>query len=640
MTQAESSHTPFTPRNVVVLSDGTGNSAAKLFKTNVWRVYDALDLNCADQVARYDDGVGTASFKPLALLGGAFGYGLKRNVLDLYRFLCRNVRLDPENPRNHDRIFAFGFSRGAFTARVVTALVAHQGLVQATDDAQLQRYAAWAYREYRSKRYRNSLGVRMLRSLRDRMLRFVEILLRQPAYDPTRNVFVDIQFVGVWDTVAAYGLPIQELTRGWDRWIWPMLPVDSELSPRVKRACHAMALDDERETFFPLLWNEQKETQNASTNGSDEGISQVWFSGVHSNVGGGYPDDSLAHTSLRWMASHAARSGLRFIPSECSPVRPGAEMIPRAWIERAVACAPMNDSRRGLGAYYRYRPRPVHSLCHDPIAGVQIVRPKVHESVFQRLRDSLDGYATIVLPERYAVVNVDGDILDGDAAAGGGRPRFNPYEHSTQASVRRTRQERALDVVWARRITYFLTVGATLAVLILPVWPGTVSLLAGEHHLLGAAVTMLASFLPGFMSGWLKYYEENPAQLLVGAVAVGAFLVLSTKLEQKIVARMRQAWDKGNLAAAKVALVPPPSGWVYRLRTSAFYTGLMRAFSRTIWPNLFGVVMLVSLFVVGGVLILRLWFEVESRGNPLPASTCAGSAIHADGDPAAFAFWP
>src|SRR5882672_2287796 len=74
-------------KNIVLLSDGTGNSAAKLFKTNVWGLYQALDL--ADetrQIAYYDDGVGTSSFKPLALLGGAAGWGLKRNVLDLYTY--------------------------------------------------------------------------------------------------------------------------------------------------------------------------------------------------------------------------------------------------------------------------------------------------------------------------------------------------------------------------------------------------------------------------------------------------------------------------------------------------------------------------------------------------------------------------
>src|SRR5262244_2019316 len=79
-------------KNIILLSDGTGNSAAKLQKTNVWRVYDALDLSRDDQLAEYDDGVGTSSLRPLALLGSAFGVGLARNVRHLYAFLSRNYR--------------------------------------------------------------------------------------------------------------------------------------------------------------------------------------------------------------------------------------------------------------------------------------------------------------------------------------------------------------------------------------------------------------------------------------------------------------------------------------------------------------------------------------------------------------------
>jgi uncharacterized protein (DUF2235 family) len=101
-------------KSIVLFSDGTGNSSAKLFKTNVWRMYEAVDLGPAaddkrPQISYYDDGVGTSSFKPLAALGGAFGWGLKRNVLDIYRYACRNYR-------EGDDIYVFGFSRGAFTA--------------------------------------------------------------------------------------------------------------------------------------------------------------------------------------------------------------------------------------------------------------------------------------------------------------------------------------------------------------------------------------------------------------------------------------------------------------------------------------------------------------------------------------------
>ena len=77
-------------KKIVLLSDGTGNSAGKVWRTNVWRTFQALDLERSDQIAIYDDGVGTSSFKPLAIMAGAFGIGLKRNVLELYKFLCRN----------------------------------------------------------------------------------------------------------------------------------------------------------------------------------------------------------------------------------------------------------------------------------------------------------------------------------------------------------------------------------------------------------------------------------------------------------------------------------------------------------------------------------------------------------------------
>ena len=81
------------PRRIVLLSDGTGNSSAKVWRTNVWRMFCALDLTSNDQVACYDDGVGSSSFKPLAILGGAFGIGLRRNVISLYKFACRNFRV-------------------------------------------------------------------------------------------------------------------------------------------------------------------------------------------------------------------------------------------------------------------------------------------------------------------------------------------------------------------------------------------------------------------------------------------------------------------------------------------------------------------------------------------------------------------
>jgi uncharacterized protein (DUF2235 family) len=147
-------------KRIIVLSDGTGNSAAKVWRTNVWRVFESLDLKKSDQIAIYDDGVGTSSFKPMALLGGAFGFGLKRNVLGLYKFLCRNYKskkdyealaeqatvksIDTSSPPEElkdDKIFLFGFSRGAFTVRLLTGLVLSQGLVHFNSESDLDRKA-------------------------------------------------------------------------------------------------------------------------------------------------------------------------------------------------------------------------------------------------------------------------------------------------------------------------------------------------------------------------------------------------------------------------------------------------------------------------------------------------------------------
>jgi uncharacterized protein (DUF2235 family) len=133
-------------KSIVLLSDGTGNSAAKVWRTNVWRLFQALDLKGSNQIAIYDDGVGTSSFLPLAILGGVFGFGLKRNVLNLYKFLCRNYQSD-------DKIYAFGFSRGAFTIRVVIGLVLNQGLVKFTSESELDKKARAAYRAYRYARF-------------------------------------------------------------------------------------------------------------------------------------------------------------------------------------------------------------------------------------------------------------------------------------------------------------------------------------------------------------------------------------------------------------------------------------------------------------------------------------------------------
>src|ERR1700757_497534 len=196
-------------RNLIVLSDGTGNSASKAFKTNVWRLYQAVDLTDGTQIAEFADGVGTSSIKFFRILGLAFGIGVKRNVLNLYKFLCRNYQ-------DNDKIFAFGFSRGAFTIRVLVGLINYIGLVSYNTEAELDRNALAAYRAYRKHAFRVRpwlVWVRVLRFLRDSFVWIWNEITDRKQFSQVEKKRVSIYFVGVWDTVGAYGLPIVELTQ-------------------------------------------------------------------------------------------------------------------------------------------------------------------------------------------------------------------------------------------------------------------------------------------------------------------------------------------------------------------------------------------------------------------------------------------
>ena len=139
------------PKNIVICSDGTGNSAIKDRGTNVFKLYEAVDFNghlnnpmLTPQIAFYDDGVGTETFKPLKLLGGAFGWGLSRNVRNLYAALVRSY--DPG-----DKIFLFGFSRGAFTVRTLGGFITACGILNRSrypTDADLVKTVEEAYEVY------------------------------------------------------------------------------------------------------------------------------------------------------------------------------------------------------------------------------------------------------------------------------------------------------------------------------------------------------------------------------------------------------------------------------------------------------------------------------------------------------------
>jgi hypothetical protein len=245
-----------------------------------------------------------------------------------------------------------------------------------------------------------------------------------------------------------------------------------------------------------------------------------------------------------------------------------------------------------------------------------------------------------VLPEQYAVVDRTGRILVGDLDVVPVPPAPNPYEHSSQAISRTRHQENAWNVVWWRRVVYFLTMAATLLVVLVPLWPGRdrIGLFDYALPIMSAGVSLLGGVLPAFLSGWLSHYETYPLQLFMGLLAIAVLMVIGAKLKQAIADRMREVWAASGIAAERVPIRPQPNDWLYRLRKASRYFAFFRFFSRTFWPHLFGIAMLV--IFIGGIPVglLRLTFDVSS----VLGFVCWGSVRPAEPQvgPLTFAFEP
>src|SRR3984893_7421791 len=569
-------------RKIVVLSDGTGNSSAAGWRTNVWRTFEALDLSNSDQVAFYDDGVGTSTFKPLALLGGAYGFGLKRNVIDIYKFVCRNYQDEDGN------IYRFGFTRGGFTIRVVIGLILNQGLVSAQSEAELDKKAIAAYRKYRSERYHTRWPWHpedWYRAIRN-------VLLPINYNKPTNRPITLIRFVGVWDTVAAYGLPLDEMTRGVSRWIVPLeLPTHTLDRERVMRACQALALDEERTTFHPELWTERVVPPSQCDPDKkraikDEQLSQVWFSGAHSNVGGGYPDDTLAYIPYVWMITEAQRCGLKF-KSDAPVARPAVPADPdtvKNAISKRDKDARSYDPRAGLGAYYRYGPRKLVQLCNYKYSKkeddeVQIERPKIHESVFRASDNHAHAYAPVGLPSVYDIVRDDGEIVTPDQYG---------FETNKDAEIRADSQEHVWNEIWKRRIVYFATIGATLWVLAFPLISGAqrADEFKSPIRWVSDIIRFVGGFLPGFASTWVDGYARAPLSFVLLALLVASLTIWGIKIAARISDRMGAIWRETPGAPSGL-----PDDGIYRLRSNRiyiwFHEGLKRRWAARLSALLF-----------------------------------------------------
>lgn len=373
-------------KNIVVCSDGTGNRGGKSAGTNVWRIFKAVERHSQQfpQVTYYDDGVGTDDLRWLRLIGGAFGWGLSRNIRQAYTFLSLNY--EPG-----DRIYLFGFSRGAFTVRSLAGMVLDVGL--------LKREALLRAANNRDRMLKNLLrahrstgGAKESRLCKAKELGgYGENDLWQTDENSNDTDSLSIHFIGVWDTVDAVGVPFDELKapiecisklmfrlRAWQF-------ANCDLSEHVKHACQALSLDDERKTFLPNVWETQRNSSCIVNDCfCDDRIEQVWFAGAHSNVGGGYPKDALAYVTLDWMMQKAASHGLAFAQGELERVQATAN-----------AHGKIYNSRSGLGAFYRYKQRDPYceSMCDHNTTRL----PRVHISVVRRLLRRTDLYASRVL---------------------------------------------------------------------------------------------------------------------------------------------------------------------------------------------------------------------------------------------------
>lgn len=251
-------------KSIVVCYDGTNNEYGE-HNTNVVKTFEAI-VKDNNQVAFYDPGVGTFSFVGRRLgrlvgigLGLLFGYGIRQNIEDGYEYLMNNFRPG-------DKVFLFGFSRGAYTARALAGMIHQFGILQ-QGSKNLIPYVSKMY--FKKDKEKNFTVIKGFKS--------------------TFSNICKPHFIGLWDTVGALGRNLSK-----------KFP-DYKLNEDVKYGFQAMAIDEKRRPYKVVLWDESDKKDNQI-------IEQVWFAGVHSEVGGGCPKDECSRSDIAfaWMMDKAS----------------------------------------------------------------------------------------------------------------------------------------------------------------------------------------------------------------------------------------------------------------------------------------------------------------------------------------------
>ena len=258
-------------KNIVICCDGTRSKYdSQEQNTNVVRLFQRLAQDGPEQISFYDPGVGT--YSPLrsgiwrrieAAVESASGSGVPSKVAEAYKYLMDHYEPD-------DRVFLFGYSRGAHTVRDLSGLLYSCGLLTKGSD-NLIPYALDFY--YRDDTPDNSQIASHFRDTFSRQCK--------------------VHFIGVWDTVASVG------------WLWWRRYFRNDrLSPEVSFAYQALALDERRAHYRPSQWDEEAVSE-------DQMVQQVWFPGSHGDVGGQNADRRISDVPLLWMIVAAEQQKLR-----------------------------------------------------------------------------------------------------------------------------------------------------------------------------------------------------------------------------------------------------------------------------------------------------------------------------------------
>lgn len=312
-------------KNIVVFSDGTGQEGGKGNNTNVYKLFNIIEDRTEEQISFYDRGLGTGWRR---ITGNISGMGISQNIYECYQFIFENYMAG-------DNIFLLGFSRGATTVRSLSAFIHLFGILPKSRPELIKK----AYKIYKIE---NDI---------ERKERADDLVARN------HNHWTKIKFLGVWDTVSALGFPIKKLDVFVD-WV-PLFRHKYHnllLSESVEHARQALAIDDERLIFHPKIWD--------SKITSYQTMKQVWFSGMHTDVGGGYREQDLSDIPLIWMVDEAKNFGLRIYPKHKVKTHPDSDGI-------------MHNSRKGFpGFLFRKKVRTWNSNTHG--------KPVIHESALLR----------------------------------------------------------------------------------------------------------------------------------------------------------------------------------------------------------------------------------------------------------------